>query len=184
MLIRAYIYHCIILGTMQSALWFLAVSILVVTYLCESNELFTTKLVHRWYLFTLSVLSLHLWARGMSWKMSLLHIAAVLVVFKSDSSKPNPGAIFLLWYISISLVAVIVSFNPNRHNRQLWPPLHILRDDEDSIPHIDDNILEEVDFISSDSEEDDIEEHLPPNLFLEGPFLLGPPPPPVAAIAG
>ena len=169
---------------MQSALWFLSFSILVVTYLSESRELLTTKLVHRWYSFTLSILSLHLWARGMSWKMFLLHIAAVLLVFKSDSSKPNPAAIFLLLYISISLVAVIVSFNPNSHVRQLWPPFHILREDEDSMPHIDDNILEEVEFISSDSEEDDIEEHLPPNLFLEGPFLLGPPPSPVAAITG
>ena len=184
MLIRAYIYHCIILGTMQSALWFLAVSILVVTYLCESKELFTTKLVHRWFLFTFSVLILHLWARGMSWKMSLLHFAAVLLVFKSDSSKPNPAAIFLLLYISISLIVVIISFNPSAHVRQMWPPFHVLHDDEDPTPPIDDNILQEVDFISSDSEEDDIEEHLPPNLFLEGPFLLGPPHTPVAAIAG
>ena len=110
--------------------------------------------------------------------------AAVLLVVKSDSSKPHPAAIFLLLYISISLFVVIVSFNTNSHVRQLWPPFHILHKDEDSMPHIDDNILEEVEFISSDSEEDDIEEHLPPNLFLEGPFLLGPPHPPVAAITG
>ena len=169
---------------MQSALWFLSVSILVVTYLCESRELFTTKLAHLWFLFTFSILSLHLWARGMGWKMSLLHFAAVLLVFKSDSSKANPAAIFLLFYISISLVVVIISFNPNTHVRQMCPPFHVLHDDEDPTPCIDDNILQEVDFISSDSEEDDIEEHLPPNLFLEGPFLLGPPHPPVAAIAG
>ena len=66
----------------------------------------------------------------------------------------------------------------------MWPPFHVLDDGEDPAPLID-NILQEVDFISSDSEEDDdIEEHLPPNLFLEGPFLLGPPHPPVAATAG
>ena len=116
--------------------------------------------------------------------MSALHIAAILVAFKADTSKPTSCAIGLLGQIYISLIAVIVSFNPNSHVRQLWPPFHILREDEDSMSHIDDNILEEVEFFSSDSEEDNIEEHLPPNLFLDGPFLLGPPPPPVAAIAG
>ena len=169
---------------MQAALWFLSISILVITYLCESRELFTTKLAHRWFLFIFSTLSFHQWARDMGWKPSLLHLAAILLIIKSDSSKPNSAAIFLLLYISIALVVVITSFNPNAHVRQMWPPFHVLHDDEDPTPPIDDNILQEVDIISSDSEEDDIEEHLPPNLFVEGPFLLGPPHPPVAAIAG
>ena len=116
--------------------------------------------------------------------MSALHIAAILVAFKADTSKPTPGAIGLLGQISISLIAVIVLFNPNTHIRQLWPPFHIQHDDEDPMPHLDDDILAEVEFISSDSEEDEIEEHLPLDLILEGPFILGPPPSPVAAIAG
>ena len=66
---------------MQHTLWFLAGIILVLTYYWENDELFITKLAHRWYMFTLSVLNLHLWARGNSWKMSVLHIAAVLVAF-------------------------------------------------------------------------------------------------------
>ena len=110
---------------MQSALWFLSVSILVVTYLCESKELFTTKLAHRWFLFIFSTLSFHQWAQGKGWKFSLLHLAAILLIIKLDSSKPNSAAIFLLLYISIALVVVITSFNPNAHVRQMWPPFHV-----------------------------------------------------------
>ena len=121
----------------------------------------------------------------MGWKLSLLHLAAILLIVKSDSPKPNPAAIFLLLYISIALVVVITSFNPNAHVRQMWPPFHVLHNGEDPTHPFENDILQEVDFFSSDSEEEDeIEEHLPPNLFLEGPFLLGPPHPPVAAIAG
>ena len=117
--------------------------------------------------------------------MSVINTAAFLVAFKADTSKPTPGDIGLLRQISISLVAVIVSFNPNRHVWQLWPPFYVQHDDEDPMPHLDDDILAEVEFISSDdSEEDEIEEHLPLDLILEGPFILGPPPSPVASIAG
>ena len=57
----------------------------------------------------------------------------------------------------------------------MWPSFHILGNGEDSAPLIDD-ILQDVDFISSESEgEDNDEEHLPLGLFLDGPFILGPP---------
>ena len=83
-----------------------------------------------------------------------------------------------MWQISLSLVAVIVSFNPNRHVRQLWPPFNIQHDDEEPMPPLAHDILAEVEFISSDdSDEDEVEEHLPLDLILEGPFILGPPSP-------
>ena len=98
-------------------------------------------------MFTLSVLSLHLWLRGINWKMSVLHTAAILVAFKADTSKPSPGDIGLLWQISLSLLAVIVSFNPNRHVRQLWPSFNIQHDDEEPVPPPAHDILAEEEFI-------------------------------------
>ena len=115
----------------------------------------------------------------------MINTAAFLVAFKADTSKPTPGDIGLLWQISISLVAVIVSFNPDRHVMQLWPPFYIQHDDEDPMPHLNDDILAEVEFVSSDdSEEDEIEEHLPLDLILEELFILGPPASPMAALPG
>ena len=158
---------------MRAVIGFLSVAILVFTYLCESRELFTTKLAHRWFLFNFSPLSFHQWARGMGWKASLLHLAAILLIIMSDSSEPNPAAIFLLFYVSIALAAIIATFNPNAHVRQMWPPFHVLDDGEDPAPLIDD-ILQDVDFISSESEgEDNDEEHLPPGLFLNGAVTAG-----------
>ena len=174
------------LGGMQHTLWFLAALILVLTYYVEKDELFITKLAHRWYMFTLSVITLHLWARGSSWKMSVLHTTAILAAFKVDTSKPTPGDSGLLWQISLSLVAVIVSFNPNRHVRQLWPPFNIQHTDEEHpMPPVAHDILAEVEFISpDDSDEDEVEEHLPFDLILDGPFILGPPTSPMSAPPG
>ena len=125
LVIEVFIYYCIFLGHHEAAIGFLSVAILVFTYLSESRELFTTKLAHRWFLFNFSTLSFHQWARGMGWKASLLHLAAILLIIKSDSSEPNPAAIFLLFYVSIALVAIITTFNPNAHVRQMWPPFHV-----------------------------------------------------------
>ena len=102
---------------MQAALWFLSISILVVTYLCESRELFTTKLAHRWFLFIFSTLSFHQWARGMGWKLSLLHLAAILLIIKSDSSKPNPAATFLLLSTIMSKTVLSLNQQPGAFKR-------------------------------------------------------------------
>ena len=144
---EVFIYYCIILGHHEAAIGFLSVAILVFTYLSESRELFTTKLAHRWFLFNFSTLSFHQWARGMGWKASLLHLAAILMIIKSDSCEPNPAAIFLLFYVSIALVAIITTFNPNAHVRQMWPPFHVLDDGEDPAPLIDDILHSFIDDI-------------------------------------
>ena len=162
---------------MQHTLWFLAGLILVLTYYWENDEHFITKLAHRWYMFTLSVITLHLWARGSSWKMSVLQTMAILAAFKVDTSKPIPGAIGLWWQISLSPVAVIVSFNPNRHVKSPWLPFNIQHaDEEHPMPPLAQDILAEVEFISTDdSDEDEVEDHLPLGS-LDGPFILSPPP--------
>ena len=52
------------------------------------------------------------------------------------------------------------------------------------MPPLAQDILADVEFISTDdSDEDEVEDHLPLG-FLEGPFILGPPPSPMPAPAG
>ena len=162
---------------MRAVLGFMLATILMYTCLYESTDLLITKLAHRCLLFNFSVMTFHLWARGMGWKGTLLHLAAILHILISDSSKPNNAAPLLLFYVSISIAAIFTTFNTRTHVRQMYPPFHILGDGEDSAPLIND-ILQDVDFISSESEgEDSDEEHLPPGLlFLDGPFILGPHP--------
>ena len=175
LVIKVFITILLFQDIMRAIIEFLLAAILVFTYLYESRELFITKLAHRCLLFNFSIMSFHQWARGMGWKGTLLHLAAILLIIISDSSKPNNAAPFLLFYVSISLAAIFTTFNTNTHIRQMWPSFHILGDGEDSAPLIDD-ILQDVDFISSESEgEDNDEEYLPPGLFLDGPFILGPP---------
>ena len=122
-------------------------------------------------------MTFHLWARGMGWKGTLLHLAAVLLILISDDSKPNNAAPLLLIYVSISIAAIFVTFNSSSHVRQMYPPFHILSDREDAA-QLFNNILQDVVYYSSESESEDSDaEHLSPGLdFLDGPFILGPHP--------
>ena len=69
--------------------------------------------------------------------------------------------------------------------RSPWPPFAIQpADEEHPMPPFAQDILAEVEFISSDdSDEDEDVGHLPPGL-LDGPFILGPPPSPTLTPAG
>ena len=168
---------------MQRISWFLTCLILFFTYFMEKDELFITKLSHRWYTFTLVVISMHLWARGTSWKMTILHAMAIFAAISVDTSQPIPAAIGLLFQTSLSLVAMIVSFDSNRHVRSPWPPFAIQPSEgEHPMPSLAQDILAEVKFISSDDSDED-EDQLPPG-YLDGPFILGPPPSPTPPPAG
>ena len=117
--------------------------------------------------------------------MTVLHAMVIFAAIKVDTSQPIPGAIGLMFQTSLSLVAVIVSFDRNRHVRSPWPPFAIQpADEEHPMPPLAQDILAEVEFISTDdSDEDEVEDHLPLG-FLEGPFILGPPPSPMPAPPG
>ena len=117
--------------------------------------------------------------------MTVLHAMAILAAIKVDTSQPIPGAIGLMFQTSLSLVAVIVSFNHNRHVRSPWPPFAIQpADEEHPMPPLAKDILTEVEFISTDdSDEDEVEDPLPLG-FLNGPFILGPLPSPATPPAG
>ena len=148
--------------------------VLMFTCLVEDTDILITKLAHRCLLYNFSVMTFHLWARGMGWKGTLVHLAAVLLILISDDSKRKNAAPLLLFYVSIAIVAFFVTYNPSSHVRQLYPPFHILGDiQEDGL--LFNNILQDVVYYSSESESDDSdEEHLPPGLeFLDGPFILG-----------
>ena len=162
---------------MRALLGLMLAAILMFTCLFEDTDILITKLAHRCLLYNFSVMTFHLWARGMGWKGTLLHLAAVLLILISDDSKPNNAAPLLLVYVSISIAAIFVTFNSSSHVRQMYPPFHILGDREDAAPLFN-NILQDVVYISSESEEDSDEEHLPPDLLnlLDGPFILGPHP--------
>ena len=161
---------------MRALLGFMLATILMFTCFYEDTDILITKLVHRCLLYNFSVMTFHLWARGMGWKGTLLHLAAVLLILISDDSKPNNAAPLLLIYVSIAIAAFFVTFNPSSHVRQMYPPFHILSDcEEDGL--LFNNILQDVVYYSSESESEDSDrEHLPPGLlFLDGPFILGPP---------
>ena len=158
---------------MRALLGIMLAIIVMYTCLYEDSDILITKLAHRCLLFNYSVFSFHLWARGMGWKGTLLHLAAVLLILISDDSKPNNAAPLLLVYVSISIAAIFVTFNSSSHVRQMYPPFHILGDREEDGPLFN-NILEDVVYYSSESESKDSNaEHLPPGLeFLDGPFIL------------
>ena len=159
---------------MRALLGFMLSIIVMYTCLYEDSDILITKIAHRCLLFNFSAFSFHLWARGMGWKGTLFHLAAVLLILISDDSKPNNAAPLLLVYVSISIAAIFVTFNSSSHVRQMYPPFHILGDREDAAPLLN-NILQDVVYYSSESESEDSDgEHLPPGLFfLDGPFILG-----------
>ena len=147
------------------------------TCLVEDTDILMTKLALRCLLYSFSVMSFHLWLRGMGWKGTLAHLAAILLILCTDDSKPNTAAPLLLCYVTIAIIAFFVTYNPNAHVRQLYPPFHVLGDIQEDGPLFH-NFLQDVVDYSSGSESDDSDaEHWPPGLeFLDGPFLLGPHP--------
>ena len=163
-------------------LCFLACLILLSTYSMEDDELFTTKLGHRWFAFMLMVIKAHLWVRGSSWKLTSLNIIGIIAAFYADTSEPHLAALGLLLQSSISLAAIIMSFNRSKHVRSLWQPFtgrpseeeHVNNADWEDLPVLAPNLLEDVEILSSDDSSD--EDHLPPG-FLDGPFILGHSPP-------
>ena len=152
-------------------------AMLLYTCLVEYTNILITKLALRCLLYNFSVMTFHLWARGMGWKGTLVHLAAVLLILFTDDSKPNNVAPLLLCYVSIAIVAFFVTYNPSSHVRQLYPPFQILGDVQEDGPLFN-NLFQDVVSYSSGSESDDSDaEHWPPGLeFLDGPFLLGPHP--------
>ena len=152
-------------------------AMLMYTCLFEDTDILITKLALRCLLYNFSVMTFHLWARGMGWKGTLVHLAAVLLILFTDDSKPNNVAPLLLCYVSIAIVAFFVTYNPSSHVRQPYPPFHIQGDIQKDGPLLN-NILQDVVYYSSESESEDSDaEHLPPGLdFLDGPFILGPHP--------
>ena len=159
---------------MRALFGLMLAAMLMFTCLFEDTDILITKLAHRCLLYNFSVMTFHLWARGMGWKGTLVHLAAVLLILISDDSKPNNAAPILLFYVSITIAAFFVTFNSSSHVRQMYPPFHILGDHEDAAPLFN-NILQDVVYYSSESESEDSDgEHLPPGLFfLDGPFILG-----------
>ena len=163
---------------MQLMLCIFACLILLTTYSMEDDELFTTKLGHRWFTFMLMVITAHLWARGSSWKLTSLNIIGIIAAFYVDTSKPHPAALGLLLQSSISLAAIIMSFNRDKHVRSLWQPFssrspeeeHVINADWADLPVLPPNLLENVEILETDDSSD--EDHLPPGL-LDGPFILG-----------
>ena len=93
---------------------FSACLILLNTHSMEDNELFTTKLGHRWFTFALMVITAHLWARGSSWKLTSLKIIGIIAAFYVDTSEPHPAALGILLQFSISLAVIIMSFNRSK----------------------------------------------------------------------
>ena len=159
---------------MRALLGLMLAAMLMFTCLFEDTDILITKLAHRCLLYNFSVMTFHLWAIGMGWKGTLVHLAAVLLILISDDSKPNNATRLLLIYVSIAIAAFFVTFNSSSHVRQMYPPFHILGDREEDGPLFN-NILQDVVYYSSESESEDSDgEHLPPGLlFLDGPFILG-----------
>ena len=108
------IYDFILQAVMQLMLCIFACLILLSTYSMEDDELFTTKLGHRWFIFTLMVITAHLWARGSSWKLTSLKIIGIIAAFYVDTSEPHPAALGILLQFSISLAVIIMSFNRSK----------------------------------------------------------------------
>ena len=169
---------------MQCMLWFLACLILLSTYSMEKDELFITKLGHRWYTFTLIGITAHLWARGSSWKMTTLNTMAIIAAIHVDTSQPNPAAIGLLFQSSLSLTAIIMSFDRRKHIRSPLPPFAIQPSEGEhpnsasweDMSDLAPDLLAEVEYLSSDDSSDEDEDHQPLG-FLDGPFILGHLPP-------
>ena len=155
------------------------------TCLVEQTDILLTKLATRCLLFSFSFMSLHLWLRGMGWKGTLAHLAAVLLILCTDDSKPNNAAPLLLFYVSIAIIAFFVTYNPSAQVRQLYPPFHILGDVHEDGPLFN-NFFQDVVYYSSDSDSDDSDvDHWPPGLeFLDGPFIIRPHPQQGAVITG
>ena len=108
-----------------------------------------------------------------------------MLILCTNDTEPNSAAPLLLFYESIAIVAFLRCYNPDKHVRQLVPPFNVVGEVPEDGPLIP-NIFQEVVDFSSDSEDDEDEEHWPPGLqFLNGEdFLLGPLPHNTAAIAG
>ena len=87
------------------------------TILVEETDILMTKLSLRCLLYIFSVMSFHLWLRGMGWKGTLAHLAAILLILCTDDSKPNNAAPLLLCYVTIAIIAFFVTYNPNAHVR-------------------------------------------------------------------
>ena len=155
------------------------------TILVEDKDILITKLSLRCLLYIFTVMSFHIWLRGMGWKGTLAHLAAILLILCTDNSKPNSAAPLLLCYVSIAIIAFFVTYNPHSHVRQLTPPFHVLGHVPEDGPLFHNFFQDVVDFSSDDSEDDDDAEHWPPGLeFLDGDFILGPLPHNGAVIAG
>ena len=126
-----------------------------------------------------------LWLRGMGWKGTMAHLAAILLILCTDDSKPCNAAPLLLFYEIIAIIAFLAYYNPHQHVRQLTPPFHVVGHVPEDGPLFHNFFQEVVDFSSDDSEDDDDAEHWPPGLqFLDGDFILGPLPHNGAVIAG
>ena len=155
------------------------------TILVEDKDILITKLSLRCLLYIFTVMSIHLWLRGMGWKGTLAHLAPILLILFTDDSEPNSAAPLLLCYVSIAIIAFFVTFNPHQHVRQLTPPFHVVGHVPEDGPLFHNFFQDVVDFSSDDSEDDDDAEHWPPGLeFLDGDFILGPLPHNGAVIAG
>ena len=111
---------------MRALLGLMLAAILMFTCFYEDTDILITKLAHRCLLYNFSVMTFHLWARGMGWKGTLVHLAVVLLILMTDDIKPNSAAPLLLIYVSIAIAAFFVTFNPSSHVRQMYPPFHIL----------------------------------------------------------
>ena len=72
-------------------------ALLFYTILVENTGILMTKLSLRCLLYIFSVMSFHLWLRGMGWKGMLAHLAAILLILCTEDSKPNSAAPLLLF---------------------------------------------------------------------------------------
>ena len=155
------------------------------TVMVEENDILMTKLSLRCMLFIFSFMSFDLWLRGMGYKGTMVHLAAIVLIFCTDDTKPCNAAPLLLFYESFAIIVFLAYYNPHQHVRQLTPPFHIVGHVPEGGPLFHNFFQEVVDYSSDDSEDDDDAEHWPPGLqFLDGDFILGPLPNNAAAIAG
>ena len=145
------------------------------TVLVEETEILMTKLSVRCMLYIFTVFSFDLWLRGMGWKGSITHLAAILLILYTDDTEPNNAAPLLFFYEIIAIIAFLAYYSPHKHVRQLTPPFHVVGQVPEDGPLFHNFFQEVVDFSSDDSEDDDDAVHWPPGLeFLDGDFILGP----------
>ena len=81
------------------------------TVMVEENDILMTKLSLRCMLFIFSFMSFDLWLRGIGYKGTMAHLAAILLILCTDDTKPCNAAPLLLFYEIIAIIAFLAYYN-------------------------------------------------------------------------